>query len=542
MTHPPEMGAVTHQESAPHRLRVLVVDDDDVDRMAVRRALKGSGLAVEIEEAADAVTALAALTRGTFDCALLDYQLPGQDGLQLLRATRAAGVGTPIIMLTGYGDEQLAVELMKAGASDYLPKSALGPERLGQSLRSALRVAQAEIQARQAQDALRAYAAQLRSLADAAVRINSTLAIPVMLDVAAGEARSIIGAERAAVRLLDDRERGDGTADTCSSVGASAGESALPCAETAPGEGTTLAAPLIGLDAVPLGVLQLWGKAAGQFTDADESILIQLAQVTAVGIENARLYRAAQEATRVRDDVLAIVSHDLRNPIHTIQLATSFLLETAPAAEEWTVAKRQLAIVQRAAVRANRLIEDLLDMTRIEAGRLVLERGPADPAALIAEAVDAAAPLAEAARIELRGEIADGLPTVLADRERVLQVFANLIGNALKFTPPAGSIVVVATAADDVVRFSVIDTGPGISAAHLPHLFDRFWQARSSAKLGAGLGLSIAKGIVDGHGGRIWVASEEGHGAAFVFTLPTAIAAGPAADLMPSSAATRGSS
>ena len=122
------------------RLRVLVVDDDDVDRMAVRRSLKASGIDAEITEAEDATAALQQIRSASFDCALFDFRMPGSDGLELLRQIRADGVGTPVIMLTGFGDEQTAVDLMKAGASDYLPKNSLTPQRLGQSFRSVVRV------------------------------------------------------------------------------------------------------------------------------------------------------------------------------------------------------------------------------------------------------------------------------------------------------------------------------------------------------------------------------------------------------------------
>jgi len=148
------------------KLKILVVDDDDVDRMAVRRSLKASGIDAEVTEAGDATGALDCMQRSRYDCALFDYRMPGSDGLELLRRMRADGIATPVIMLTGFGDEQTAVELMKAGASDYLPKNTLTPERLAQSLRAVLRIHQAEVEAGKAEDQLRLYASQLRSLAE----------------------------------------------------------------------------------------------------------------------------------------------------------------------------------------------------------------------------------------------------------------------------------------------------------------------------------------------------------------------------------------
>ncbi|HEX2721858.1 MAG TPA: response regulator, partial [Gemmatimonadaceae bacterium] len=189
---------------AERALRILVVDDDEIDRMAVRRALKASGLEATVSEAEDAAGALSKLSREHFDCTLLDYRMPGSDGLDVVRRARERGLHTPFIMLTGFGDEQTAVELMKAGAADYIPKSALTPERLALSLRGVLRVHQAEIDAGRADVELRRYAMQLRSVAEAAVEINSTLAVDAMLQATTENARRILNARYAETRLTAD--------------------------------------------------------------------------------------------------------------------------------------------------------------------------------------------------------------------------------------------------------------------------------------------------------------------------------------------------
>jgi signal transduction histidine kinase len=531
------------------RLKVLVVDDDDVDRMAVRRSLKASGIEADITEAGDANAALESIRAVRFDCALFDFQMPGSDGLELLRTLRADGIGIPVIVLTGYGDEQTAVELMKAGASDYLPKNSLTPERLGQSLRSVLRVHEAEIEAGKAEDQLRLYATQLRSLAQAAIEINSTLAADAMLQVATESARRILSARRAETRLTEETlstgaMRGL-TTQQAAAIWHAAEEEDEPTfwtdvtremqsanLQTLTAEGldalmeevssNTLVAPLVGRNGRTMGVIQLWEKKEGKFNESDEAILTQLAQMCSVALENARLYKAAQEATRARDDLVAIVSHDLRNPVHTINMAAAFLLEIAPADDRRVTSRRQLEVIQRAANRANRLISDLLDVARIQAGGLAVEPASVEVRSLMQEAVDSATPLATANQLTLQRVAEDDVTTVFSDRDRVLQVFANLIGNAIKFTPKGGEITLRAELAGGDVRFAVCDTGPGIPPEHLPHVFDRYWQAKSTAKLGTGLGLSIAKGIVEAHGGKIFVESEPGRGASFIFTLPVA--------------------
>jgi signal transduction histidine kinase len=151
-----------------------------------------------------------------------------------------------------------------------------------------------------------------------------------------------------------------------------------------------------------------------------------------------------------------------------------------------------------------------------------VEQVPVEVKSLLAEIMESATTLAGAGQIKVASTIQDGLPHVAADRERALQVFTNLIGNAIKFTPKGGEIRLMACFDNGEIKFTVADSGPGIPAEHLNHVFDRYWQAKSTAKLGTGLGLSIAKGIVEAHGGRIWAESPPGSGAHFNFTLPIA--------------------
>jgi signal transduction histidine kinase len=171
----------------------------------------------------------------------------------------------------------------------------------------------------------------------------------------------------------------------------------------------------------------------------------------------------------------------------------------------------------------DRLIEDLLDVTRMEAGHLSVEPEPVATRQVVSDSVEAQEPLATAASLELRADLAGALPDVWVDRDRLLQVFENLIGNALKFTR-AGGVVTVGAAPrhGGEVLFWVSDTGAGIAPDQLPHVFDRFWQSRKAGRRGAGLGLPIVKGIVEAHGGRIWAQSTPGEGSTFFFTMPTA--------------------
>jgi two-component system sensor histidine kinase/response regulator len=364
------------------RVRILVIDDDQIDRRAIRHAIEESGLAAEIDEVADVAEvadvdkALAKVGSATYDCILLDHDLPRRSGIEFTRELRAAGNLTPIVLVTGQQDEALLQAAASAGVTDFFPKGDLSPYRLGLRIRFAIRIGRAEAQL-------------ARSLAQA-----------------------------------------------------------------------TLAA-------------------------------------------------------RTRDDILAVVSHDLRGPLHAISLACEALREeVAPGA------MRYIGAIERASHRAERLISDLLEASAIETGGLTLARRTIDAAAIVRQA----AADHELAVKEAGGKITALVPPeptlVSADRDRVLQVLGNLIGNALKHargTP----IELQLSRSDKEAIIAVRDHGPGIPAAELPHVFDRYWQGRTK-KAGAGLGLSIAKGIVDAHGGRIDVASRPGEGTELSFTLPLA--------------------
>lgn len=230
-----------------------------------------------------------------------------------------------------------------------------------------------------------------------------------------------------------------------------------------------------------------------------------------------QMYGEAQRVIDAREEILRIVAHDLRNPLNTISMATTLLMEkdTPEAARA-----SQLRIVRRAGERMNHLIQDLLSVTTIEAGRLSIAPRKLSVSELLHEAAEMLEPIAREKSITLTVHAADDLPSVRADGARVLQVFSNLVGNAVKFTPSGGAITLAAVRADGRVQCSVSDNGPGIPAAQIPRLFGKFWQAKRGDGRGVGLGLAIARGIVEAHGGTINVESEVGRGSVFSFFLP----------------------
>jgi PAS domain S-box-containing protein len=277
---------------------------------------------------------------------------------------------------------------------------------------------------------------------------------------------------------------------------------------------SALYVPLIQAGEV-IGAMTFAAK-SHRYSPNDIPSVEELARRAVLAVENARLYEAARQATRGRDEVLAVVSHDMRNPLHTILLGTGAALEILPADSP---VRKTLDSVRRAALRGERLIRDLLDVTRLESNRMQLERAPVAVADLLGEAADSVAATAREQGITLT-VAGDARAIVSVDRHRALQVIDNLLSNAIKFTGRGGHVNLGARMVDGEERFWVADDGPGIPLEQQQFMFRRFWQSRRADRRGIGLGLTIAKGIVDAHGGRIWLESEPGKGTTFWFTLP----------------------
>jgi len=256
----------------------------------------------------------------------------------------------------------------------------------------------------------------------------------------------------------------------------------------------------------------------------DELFTSLLAQATADALVRARSYDQEREARRTaeilskaREDVLGVVAHDLRNPLNLVSMTTQLLIEP-----DLTPERRQstYAIAAKAVQRMNHLIQDLLDVVRMEAGHLSLNIGPTDVTGVMAETMAAFEQRAVEQGITL--VLTPEPPNVIvqADEERILQLIDNLVGNALKFTPKGGQVTLSAFLDDNQLHVTVTDTGPGITEEQRARLFERFWQARGADRRGLGLGLPIAKGIAEAHGGRLWVESTVGSGSTFHFAMP----------------------
>jgi signal transduction histidine kinase/CheY-like chemotaxis protein len=544
------------------QLTILVIDDDAVDRMAVRRALRSAGIPLTIAEADSGAAALAACEQTAFDCVFLDYRLPDIDGLVVLREIRARGHATPVVMLTGQGDEQLAVELMKAGATDYLAKGAASPERLAQTLRNALRVYRAEMQAEQAEQALRRAAAEQRLLAEASQILASSLDYEATLAGLAGLAVAEI-ADWCIVDIVFD----DGSVERLAAAHRDPSlqariEAFQPCYPTQADEPSTLnnvlqtgkpeliaeitpelleaiamdgeqlallrdlglrsriRLPLIARDRI-LGVLTL-AAARRTYGPDDMRLAEDLARRAAVAIDNARLYREAQLAVRSRDEFLTMASHELKNPLTSL-LGNAQLLERRVKRDGSLGERDQRAIhvIVEQAARLDKMIAALLDISRLQSGQLAIQRETLDLDALVRHLVEEILPTLEQHTISLTGPASP--LQIVGDELRLQQVFENLIHNAIKYSPFGGPITVTIERRGDAACVAVSDQGIGIAQSAIPALFSRFYRAPNAQAHrigGIGMGLYVVQEIVTLHGGSVTVNSVEGQGSTFTVCIP----------------------
>jgi signal transduction histidine kinase len=482
---------------------------------------------------------------------------------RLLPATAAADAG--VAELTSFNAEQqhrLALEIpgerRRAARVGFLLQTLTG--LLGLALtglvvlgtRQYTRFIQAQHRAADDQArSIAAFGAKLESVIRSCVDISRAITSPGdplrVFQLIADEARNIVGARYAAVGRGSDRQRpfepwisSGMPGDAIAALGHAPRPDGLLGAVVRDAQSIRLAdvarhplfrglpkghPPLGSFLGVPIvrdgeNVASLFlAREPGQppFNAQDERAAHLLAGYVAVAIENATLYDGAIAARRAREDLLATVSHDLRNPLNAVKLSTRTLARRLDDEK----AKAPLARIDRAAERMSRLIDDLLDAAKIEVGAFRVAPRSEDAFALLESAAELFREVAAEKGIQLVTPRPRSDDLVLCERGLILRVLANLVGNAIKFSSAGSSISLGEEVLADGVMFSVADTGPGIPAEHLSHAFDRYWQQQGADRRGSGLGLYIAKGIVEAHGGRIWIESSPGRGTTVRFTIPT---------------------
>lgn len=285
----------------------------------------------------------------------------------------------------------------------------------------------------------------------------------------------------------------------------------------APGSAARLTRPLAARGEV-VGTLTVTRADGRSFTAREAALAEWLAELAALALHNTRHLQRLRAAVRVREEILGVVAHDLRNPLMAVSMYAHLVQDAGLTAEQegWT------GIMLRGVERMNTLIQDLLDASALDQSRLRVQPAPVAVVSLLREAAHLMERQADERGLRLAWHAAPEATAVLADHDRVLQVLSNLLGNAVRFSPRGAEVELRAERTGAEVVFTVRDHGPGITAEDLPRIFERFWQG-SKAGGGAGLGLAIARGIVESHGGRIGVDSAPGAGSTFSFTLPVSV-------------------
>ena len=392
-------------------LNILIIDDDEVDRMAVSRALKAANIRMKLSEASDYSGAFEILSENIFDCIFVDYLLPGKDGLALVQEIRASGSKVPLIILTGQGDEQTAVELMKAGASDYITKSRITPDLLSATLRNVIRIYEVELQ-------IELFNQQLRESNELLKKKNK--------------------------ELEEKREQ--------------------------------------------------------------------------IHIQNLKLL----EASETKSKFLATMSHELRTPLNAI-MAFSQMLQRK---NKGNFSTSQVDMIQRIHNNGKNLlalINDILDLSKIEAGGLQLHPEEFDLSQLITTTVDELRSLKVQNKLELKININLQDTNTVNDRTRLRQILVNLISNAIKFTDEGMVWIEAKEISETHLAIEVGDTGIGISANEIKHIFEPFRQINQSISrkyAGTGLGLAITQSLAKMMNGNILVESELDKGSTFRVELP----------------------
>jgi signal transduction histidine kinase/DNA-binding response OmpR family regulator len=552
------------RNSEARRPRILIVDDEPELLVILREFLAEE---FELEAAATGTEAVELLARGAFAVVLTDINLPGADGIAVLRAAKAADPETEVIMLTGNASTLTAIEALRDGAYDYLAKP-FDLFELDQSLRRALEGRRLRDENRQfvrqlqaaneelhaSEDALRRHrdalkgvveeaTRRVRTLHELGVEITSSLNLERTLGLVLEKSLELTGTAEGLLFLADEpggplvcRE---GRGLTLDSVAGGAIAAAFDRLIARLCEGRRPVEATVALDggttreayAVPLlqegevrGSVVILTPAGGALFPDDRDLLGGLAAQAAIAVHNATVFTRMRDLERMKSEFVAVVSHELRTPLTAIKGTLELLADP----RYFPVESRQgelFAICEANTERLEAIVNDILDLSKLESSRLSNHLVETSLTTLVRGAVLNLGNLAGRKGCRIVTEIADDLPMVRADEMRIVQVLSNLLSNAVKFSPAAAEIVVALRSDSGGVRVEIRDPGVGIAPEDLPKLFNRFRQLDASSTRtagGTGLGLVISKGIVEEHRGWIRAESTPGEGSVFSFWLPGA--------------------
>ena len=461
-------------------IRLLLVEDSTGDARLIQEALAGGEApAFQVVWASRLGEGLERLAHDPFDVILLDLSLPDSYGIETFLTVHARATSIPIIVLTGFSDEQVALEAVQKGAQDYLGKASVHIDARG--LTRAIRYA---IERKRAEQERLRLAVLIEQNPD-----------PVVETTPDGLVTYLNAAAR----------------------------------EQFPGLETTKDHPVLeSMRAAAVSLRQTNDRSITREVLYGKQIFEQhvsyVQELNAIQSYHADVTERKQ-AERAKDEFLSTVSHELRTPLATIKEFIVILADQL-AGPLTSAQQEYLSIIRSNIDRLSRIINDLLDMAKIEAGRVVLDKAVVDVAAMLDHITQSMRPLAERKQVTLEVALPPTVPALFADADKVIQILINLVNNAIKFTDGPGKRITLSVAErKNEIEFRVTDTGVGIAEADMPKLFEKFQQVHpmvsDTGSKGTGLGLAISKRLVELHGGRIWVTSASGQGSTFSFTLPT---------------------
>ncbi len=486
--------------------RILVVDDEQIMREGCTRILSKEKW--EVVTAENGETGLKAVKKGDgFDVVLLDLMMPGISGMDVLEAVQRVDANLLVIVITGYATVELAVEAMKKGAYDFVPKP-FTPDQLRIVVKRALdkRALQKEMEILKSE--------REKSLRDIATEKSRIVTIINCMGdgvLVCDRDSCVVLTNPAAGRMLGIQES--------SLIGKSLSECSID---------GTLTETIMESLRMPDSPFPMVSREICPSDPASAFLRAHTAPVkndlgeTLGAVTVLQDITGLKELDRMKSDFVAMVSHELRSPVASIQQQLSVILEGLSG----DLTQRQMKMLGRAKERAGGLLDlinDLLDLSKIEAGMVVQYKEPLRLEELLKGVHKSMLPEAEAKGLKVKLQAKRPIPAVDGDRNNLEGVFTNLVNNAIKYTPEGGEVTIRAKGAGKNVRVEVSDTGIGISKADLPRIFDRFYRVKSEKTrqiVGTGLGLSIVKHIVEAHLGTISVESEEGGGSTFTVVLP----------------------
>jgi signal transduction histidine kinase/DNA-binding NarL/FixJ family response regulator len=540
--------------SAP--IPVLLIEDNPGDARLLRALLEETGSSqFELVHVDRFSEALKRLSEARFDVILLDLSLPDAHGVDTIDRLGSHAQRTAIVVLTGLNDEETAIKALQQGAQDYLIKGQADGHSLGRALRYA-------IQRHKAEESLKERNRELMVLRKISETILASLDLNLVLEQILEQAIYIGAFDLGNIRLL---EANDDTLEVSVAKGYRDPENVLshrkvsrtnegaqsthfreqifeePCIEehvqscaglrTMKREGVEAFVQVpVRTEGKVLGIIQLASRTARKFTDEEVNLWETIGNQMGVAVQRAQLYeqikRQAQElerASKQQADFSAMIAHDLRSPLMNITGVAEVMLD-GMFGNVTDEQRKWLLRIQANSHSLVDLVSDFLDVSKLESGYVDVNREIVDVSALIQKSVEGYRLLALGKKIRIKEALATSLPSIPADPRRLDQVLSNLISNALKFTSDDGEVEIGATLAQDAaMNVWVRDTGEGIPADEMAEVFQKYRQGgngRQSRHKGTGLGLVICKMIIEAHGGKIWVESEEAKGTTFYFSLP----------------------